>query len=299
MEEKIKEKTKERKKKKEERESEKEEKSKKKARERIALKEKEVEKLIKKCEAYSNLVMSNIERIPANQFKQLRKKLSREAEKVEIKVIKRSLAERLLEKLKISTEGLDKILSKPLCILLTNKDPFSLASLLEDSKEEAFLKPGQSPEKDLIIEPKSTDLPATAVVELSKAGLKVSVEKGKVVIKEKKVIKAGEKIDEDLALALQKLNIKPLRIGLNVDLAIDLKSKKIYKNIVINKAEELEKLKSAANNALNLALGIAYPCEQTISYLIRKAFLSAQSLKGLEKNKSEQVQEQVQSEANK
>ncbi|MCM8804934.1 MAG: 50S ribosomal protein L10, partial [Candidatus Omnitrophica bacterium] len=112
----------------------------------------------------------------------------------------------------------------------------------------------------------------------SKAGFKVGVEKGKLIIKEKKIIKAGEKISEDLANALQKLNIRPVKIGLNVNYSIDLKNKKVYKNIIINKEEEKEKLSIASRRALALALGINYICRETIRELISKAVINANAL---------------------
>ncbi len=244
-------------------------------RESIKRKISEVETITEKCKESKTLVISNIETITTKKFQELRKKLRKD---VLIKVVKKSMIERIIKKLGISVEEVEDYISKPFAILLTNLDVFELATLLEQHKEPAFLKPNQIVEKDIIIEPGPTDLPPTAMADLTKAGLKVAIEKGKIMIKEQKIIKKGEKISPSLADALQKLDIRPIKIGLNVNVGIDIKSKKIYKNIIINKEEEIEKLRIAASRALNLALNIGYACKQTIAALIQKAFIHATNL---------------------
>jgi large subunit ribosomal protein L10 len=244
-----------------------------KERESISKKKGLVDQLTAKCKSKKTIAISSIERIPAQTFKKIRAELKKS--NAEVKVVKSSIAKKVLQNLGIS--GLDSFLQKPIAFIISDIDPFSLASLLEELKVASYVKPGMKLDKDLVIEPCVTDLPPTAVVELSKC-FKVGVEKGKVAIKERKVIRANEVIDANLANALQKLEIKPLRIGLNVDVAIDLQSGKIYKNIVINKQEELERLKLASSRAFNLALSINYPCKQTIRALLQKAFVQAKNL---------------------
>ena len=234
-----------------------------------------VEQLVNLCKGKDTLVISNIERIPAETFKRLRKELKKL--NTDIKVIKAKLAKKVLEGLGIETSSIENFLQKPTALIISNLDVFALASLLEKSKEYSYLKPGMVVEKEIVIEPMTTDLPPTAVVELSKV-LKVGVEKGKVVVKEKKIIKPGEIVDDALANALQKLEIKPLKIGLSVDVGIELKTGKIYKNVIVNKEEEIQKLISAHSRAMNLAIAISYPCKQTINVLLQKAAAYAKTL---------------------
>ncbi|MEM2932618.1 MAG: 50S ribosomal protein L10 [Candidatus Pacearchaeota archaeon] len=250
-----------------------------KVRESIKKKSEEVERIAEKCKEYSLLALSNIEGIPAKRFQEIRKKL----DNVFIKIAKKSLIERIFEKLGLDINEAKEIISKPSCLLLAKLNPFSFAALLEENKLDSFVKPGQILAKDLVIPPQQTNLLPTDIVNLTQAGFKAAVEKGKLVIKEQKIIKAGEKIDESLANALQKLNIKPIRVGLNVNYCFDFQSKKVYKNIVINKEEEKEKLAIAWKKALALALGIKYACKVTIRELIKRAYLNANTLNNLKK----------------
>ena len=241
----------------------------------IELKKKQVEEIVNLCSERKTLAITNIEKVDANKFKDIRKKLK---EDVIIKVVKKSVIERVLKELGIDFKDFEDIISKPIAIMITNLDPFKLAAILEENKSFTYLKPGQIVEKDIVIEKGPTSLPPTAIADLSKAGLKVGVEKGKVVIKEEKIIKGGESISQELADALQKLDIKPVKIGFNVNIGIDLANKKVYKNIIIDKEKEKESLNKAINYAYNLALNINYICKTTINVLIQKAVAYANQL---------------------
>jgi len=251
-------------------------------RESIKRKISEVEKITKKCKESNTIAISSIESIPARMFQELRKRFRKD---IAMKVIKRNLTERVFENLGLDIKEAKEYITKPYVFIITNLDVFSLASLLEENKVPSFLKSNQLVEKDVIIQQGITDLPPTAIADLSKAGLKVSIEKGKVAIKEKRVIKKGERINDALADALQKLDIKPLKVGLNVNLGIDLKNKKVYKNLIIDKEEEKERLRLAAARALNLALNIDYACKKTIVPLIQRAASYANSLNKFIENK--------------
>lgn len=237
-----------------------------------------IKEMLEKCNKSNSIIISSIERIPANLFREFRKKLKQNAE---IKVVKANIAKKVLENFldKNQIEEIKELLKKPFAMIFTNYDIFSFASFCENIKVDSFVKPGMVLEKDLVIMPTVTDLLPTAVVELSKAGFKVSVEKGRVAIKEKKIIGKGVKINNEIANALATLNVKPIKIGLDVNVGVDIKNKKLYKNVVINKEEKIEKLKKASSNALNLAINISYVCNKTAAFILQKAFTKAKILK--------------------
>jgi len=250
-------------------------------REAIKRKQQEVEKTLEISEKFDNIILSCIERIPANKMKEIRKKFR---DVLKIKVMKSNLIKRILERKGVDVKELENFLKKPSALIFTNEDIFHIASLFEDDKEYTYIRPGQIVEEDIIIAKGPTSLLPIHIADLSKAGLKVGVEKGKIVVKEEKVIKKGETITSELADVLQKLDIKPIPIGLKVDCGIDLKNKKIYKNVRIDKEKEIERLKRAYSYGLTLAININYLTSKSIVDILKKAYLNAYKLnKALEK----------------
>jgi len=85
------------------------------------------------------------------------------------------------------------------------------------------------------------------------------------------VAEAGDKISEDLAEVLARLNIKAAERGLTL--------KTIYEEGRIVSGKELtvdidavrEQLKMAAANSLQVAINVAYPIPETVVYLLSMA----------------------------
>jgi len=86
---------------------------------------------------------------------------------------------------------------------------------LEESKSPAKAKPGQEAPEDIEIPEGPTDLiPGPAISELGALGIQIQIEKGKIHIKEAKVIaKQGAKISQGAADLMGKLDIKPFSVG--------------------------------------------------------------------------------------
>ncbi|MEM2707483.1 MAG: 50S ribosomal protein L10 [Candidatus Pacearchaeota archaeon] len=242
------------------------------------LKIKKVKEITNLFKEKNFLIISNIEKINANKFKEIKRKLKDDCI---IKVIKKSILLKVLENINLEKkqiEEIEKEINKPFCIIITNIDIFRIASILEENKFFTYLKAGEILKEDFVIKKGPTHLLPMEMAELNKAGLQVGVEKGKVVIKQDFILKKNEILTQEMANILQKLDIKPLKIGLNVDIGIDIKNKKIYKNIIIDKEKEREKLIKGINFGLNLALGINYISRYTINSLIQKALIYANQL---------------------
>jgi large subunit ribosomal protein L10 len=148
-------------------------------------------------------------------------------------------------------------------------------------KSQTFSKDGDVALNDIKISAGPTSLlPGPAITELTKAGIPAGVEEGKIAIKKDVVVvKKGEKISKDLAMALKKLGIETMEIGLNI---VAIYDGKIYTKDVLELVNAYpEKIKEAYNQALNLSVFICYPTKANIQQLLAKAFNAAKSIENL------------------
>ncbi|MBI2630152.1 50S ribosomal protein L10 [Candidatus Pacearchaeota archaeon] len=234
-----------------------------------------IAKLIKES---SSVVLVSIKNLPTSQFQLIKKKLRGKA--VVIVAKKNIIKKAIDDSKKISIQDLKKYLKEDLAIMFSQENPFELSSILSRNKSMAKAKAGQEASEDITIEPGPTDLvPGPIISELSGLGLKFIIEDGKISIKDKKVIvKAKEKISEGAASIMSKLDMKPVAIGLEPLVAFDAKENKIYENIKIDSDKTLEELKQANAKALAFAVKIAYPCKETIRFILGKALSHYQAL---------------------
>lgn len=238
-------------------------------------KKKAVAELISLMQKNETVMIASIGGIPSRQFQKIKKAIKGKAQ---IKVLKKSLVLHALEKLP-ELERLKEKVDKDFAILLSNEDPFELAGELAQLKSFIRVKPGQILEKEIVIPVGATDLMAgPAITEFSNAHIKVGIEQGKIAIKEAHTIKKGEKVSPEIAGILEKLEIKPIPVGIKPLIAYDSKDKKIYANIKIDKEEALLMITLAATQARNLAINAEFVCKETISMLLSKANMQAQSL---------------------
>jgi len=190
---------------------------------------------------------------------------------------------------------LEKQIGNSMAILFSDLDAFDLAAELLKSKSPARAKPGQIAPIDIEVQAGPTDLvPGPAISELGAVGLQVQIEKGKINIRESKIIvREGDEISQAAADVMSKLDIKPFSVGFVPLSAFDTKENKLYLEIKVDKEETLEKLKSAHAKALGFAVEIGHPTEDTIKFLIGKAGAHA---KALEKLKPAEVEEEIKEE---
>ncbi|MEK6817299.1 MAG: hypothetical protein AABX80_00710, partial [Nanoarchaeota archaeon] len=128
-------------------------------------------------------------------------------------------------------------------------------------------------------------MPGPAVSELSAMGIKIQIDKGKIAIKEPKIIaKKGEKISQGAADLLSKLDIKPFKIGFIPLCSFDNKEKIFYSEIKIDREGTIGKLKTAYARALPFAIEIGYSTKDTIKFLIGKAGMQGKTIAKLISN---------------
>ena len=226
-------------------------------------------------------LIASIKGLPSRQFQEIRKRLREEAI---IIIAKKSIAEKGIEKSqKESLNEMKKLIHEDVALMFSNTDAFELAAELSENKAAAFAKPGQIATEDIVIEEGPTELvPGPAISELGAVGIKIAIETGKITIKERKVlVKAGEKISEDIAAILSRLEIKPMSIGFEPLAAYDGKKDKIYIGIRVDKERTLQELKRSYGRALALAVSIAYPTKETLRFILAKAVSHERTIENL------------------
>ncbi len=165
-------------------------------------------------------------------------------------------------------------------LLFTNEDPFLLYKKLEKSKASAAAKPGQNAPNDLGVEAGETPFaPGPMIGELGMLGLKTEVKDGKIHIRDDKVlVKEGEEISEQVAGLLAKMNIEPMKVGLNLLLTYENGEILDKTVLAVDEEEYLNNLKAAHSESLALAMHLGIINSETVRPIISKAHREAAGL---------------------
>ncbi|WP_456329784.1 50S ribosomal protein L10 [Archaeoglobus sp.] len=215
--------------------------------------------------------------VPASQMQKIRREFKGKAE---IKVVKNTLLERALDALGGDYVKLKDFLGDQIAIITADENPFKLYKMIEDTKVPSPLKPNQVSPVDVVVNEGPTPIPpGPLMAELQAAGLPVAIEKGKVVVKATTtVVKAGEIVKPEVARALERLEIKPIKIGLDVKAVLDSGVILTPETLAIDTEKVLEDFQKAYQMAINLAVNSAYVTEETAEILIMKAVMDARNL---------------------
>lgn len=249
----------------------------------------EVETLRKLIKTKKTIFIASIKNIPASQFQEIGKKLRGKAS---VKVPKKSLIFRAIDSIeKKEIKKLKEHLDESFAILFSDLDTFDLATELLKNRSPAKAKPGQLAPEDIVIEEGPTDLvPGPAISELGALGIQIQIEKGKIHIKESKIIvKKDEKIKQAAADLMAKLDIKPFSIGFVPICSFDTKENKIYTEINIDTEGIIIEMKEAYRKALGFALSIGYVNSQTIKLMLAKAVSQEKRLNRIISGEPEEI----------
>jgi len=261
------------------------------------IKDKAVKKLAEDIKNSKTLLIVGIGGLPSRQFQSIKKTIR---EHVNIIFAKKNILIRAIEEVKK-----DSILSlkehiKENCAFATSDlDGFELAAILLKNKNPIFAKAGQTAPEDISVEKGPTSLvPGPAISEFGALGVQVAVEDGKIAIKKSKVVlNKGQEIRENVASLLQKLEIKPFKIGIQPLIIYNVENGKIYTNIEIDSEKTKEELAKSAGKALGFAQKIAYICKETIVYLLARANSHAKALEKLQSKKETKPEEEKEEKA--
>lgn len=236
---------------------------------------KELDNLITKKKT---LLIASIKNIPTSQLQEIIKKLRGKAI---VKIPKKNLMFKALDNSKEeSVKQIKEKIDDNIAILFSDIDCFELAAELVKNKSPAKARAGQESPDDIEIPAGPTELiPGPAISELGALGIQIQIDKGKINIKEPKVIvKKGEKISAGAADVMSKLDIKPFSIGLTPLVGYDSDEKKLYLEIHIDREKTIADLKKAFGKALPFAVEIGYAADDTIKFILLKANLHAKAL---------------------
>src|SRR3989338_837013 len=262
-------------------------------------KEKNVKDLTKKIQNAKTFMIISIKSLPSPQFQSIKKELRKYAD---INVAKKNILRRAIEEFKKeSILPLENYVQDNCAFAISDLEGFELAGLLSKNKNPVFAKSGQIANQDIEVKAGPTGLaPGPAISELGALGIQISVEEGKISIRQPRIIvRNGEKISTAVASLLQKLDIKPFTIGLEPIAVYDVKTEKIYTNIKIDSEEAANNLKIAVGKALGFAQKIVYYCKETIGYFLAKANSQNQALaKNMKAETNKPMNTQISSESN-
>jgi len=242
------------------------------------IKEKAVKALAEKIKNAKTLMIVSIKGLPSKQFQMIKKSVREHAS---VQVAKKNIMVRAIDAVgNGSILDLKKYVQENSAFVISDMEGYELAGILIQKRNPVNAKAGQIAIEAIEVKAGPTDLvPGPAISELGAVGLQVSVENGKLSIKNPKVIaNKGQKISAEIASILQKLSIQPFSVGLEPVAIFDVEHEKIYTDINIDPAKTTEELKIAAGKALGFAQKIVYYCKETIGYLLAKANAEANAL---------------------
>jgi large subunit ribosomal protein L10 len=242
-----------------------------------AWKKDEVDDIKKNVKQYKLIGLVDMYGIPAQQVQQIRRNLRGKAV---IKVTRNTLIKHAFEEIGGNVKNLSKYISGHSAIIFTNDNPFKLYKQLEKTKTKMAAKAGEKAPEDIVIASGPTSFkPGPIVGELQQAGIPAAIEGGKVKIRETKtVVKKGGVISAKLATILVKLDIKPMDVGVLLQVAFHDGS--IYEPSVLAVDETviLGQIALANRQAVALSLEAAIPTKQTAPALLTKAVRDARGL---------------------
>ncbi len=237
----------------------------------------EIENIKQLVGKYPVMGIVGIRDIPAKQLQEMRRSLKGIAK---LHIYRNSLLHRALDQCDDTISAMGAHINDQTALIFTDLNPFKLFKLLEASKTSAPIKAGASAPEDIVVEAGPTSFaPGPVIGDLQSAGIPAKIDKGKVVIKETKVVAhAGEPVSRALSEMLTRLEIYPMVVGLDLRAVYDAGTVLEAGVLDIDEAEYADNLAIAATCAFNLAIGITYPSNATIMTLLSQASAGARNL---------------------
>jgi len=242
-----------------------------------AWKKEEVADIKKNAKEFKLIGLVDMYGIPAQQVQQIRRNLRGKAV---IKVTRNTLIKHAFEEIGGDIKNLSKYISGHSAIIFTNDNPFKLFKQLEKTKTKMAAKPGEKAPEDIVVPGGPTSFkPGPIVGELQQAGIPAAIEGGKVKIKETKtVVKKGGVISAKLAAVLSKLDIKPMDVGLALQVAYHEGGVFEPSVLAVDEMVILGQIALASRQATALSIEAAYPTKETAAAVITKAVRDARAV---------------------
>ncbi|MDG6257488.1 MAG: 50S ribosomal protein L10 [Methanomicrobiaceae archaeon] len=215
--------------------------------------------------------------IPASQLQHMRRGLRDSAV---LKMTRNTLIEHSLNEMGGDIQKVTNYLDGQSALIFTDENPFKLYKRLERTMTKMVAKPGDISPEDIVVSKGPTSFkPGPVVGEFQQAGIPAAIEGGKVTIRESRtVVRAGEPISQKMADVLAKLDIRPIDVGLSLQVAYYDGSMFEPSMLAIDELAYYNNIVLAAQQAFNLSVNAAIPTPTTIGAILGKAFGEARNL---------------------
>jgi large subunit ribosomal protein L10 len=234
--------------------------------------------LVELIRQYKVITLLKMEKVRSTQLMQVRKKF-----RTQLKIImtKNNIAKKALAAVEI--KGMEKILEGlegQRAFMFTNMDPFKLSLELDKSKIYLPAKGGNIATDEIVIPAGNTGIPPGPVLsEFKEAKVQTKIDSGSIAVSEDTVVALpGDVLSHKLSALLGKLNIKPIKAGMTVFMA--LQDGVLYReeDLIIDIEGIKLELLTSSNSSLALAINVSYATKETIEQLLEKAFADARNL---------------------
>ncbi len=231
-----------------------------------------VEEMVRKAKTYKVAGIMPIDALPDRLVKKVRNELKPDTI---IVTGRKNLLMRITDQADL--KKLQQYITGTVALVLSNKDPMELNSIVSQNVLKLQAKPGQIAPSDIRIESGETTIaPGQAVTELKTAGIDVQIQKGKVIISKAKVlVPKGQKISLPVAKALKTLDIAPFEAKAQFMALMEgdiIFTEDVFK---INSAFVQESIMLNFRSAYLLSIEIGYVTKYNIEEFISRAFRGA------------------------
>ncbi|MDP6612542.1 MAG: 50S ribosomal protein L10 [Candidatus Hydrothermarchaeota archaeon] len=240
----------------------------------------EVDKLAGLLKEYPVIGIANVHGIPAKQMQKMRSLLRGE---VLIRMSKKSLMKHSLEKFSKEEKGISELsnhISGQPAFIFSRIDPFKLNKILKKNRATAPAKPDSIAPKDITVKKGETSFPPGPLLsELQQAGIPTTIQEGKIAIKKDTVVvRAGERISPQLAMALSRLGVEPMELGIELLAAYEDGTLFPGEALFIDEEKVFSDFQRGFNQVVSLCLESGYLTRVTAPLVLGKCFNDARAL---------------------
>jgi len=242
-------------------------------------KKKQVEGIKDLMSSSKTIGIAKIRGLGAKQLQRIRKEFR---EKTRLRVSRNSLIS-----ISFNESGMNDMVDfvdDQMALIFTDLDAFELYKVMEEGKIPAPIKAGAVAPRDIVIEEGPTSLkPGPIVGELQNLDIPAGIAGGRVVIKQRKVaVGEGERVSPELAEMLARLEIYPVKEGLDLCAVYDSEGGVLFTPDVlhIDLSKYFLDVKEGVKASLSLATHIkyVYPTRYVIGDLLSEASVKSQAL---------------------
>ncbi len=227
-----------------------------------------VEKL---ASEYNTVLVTKLFKVRAGQLMQLRKNFRKD---FLILVAKNKIASLALKKIGLkNSEELVSKLEGQNALIFTNMSPFKLFLVLEKSKVNLPARAGDVATEEILIPAGNTGIaPGPVLSEFKEARIQTRIEAGSIFVSRDSVVAhPGDVISPKLAGLLSRLNLKPIKGGLSIFMALSEGLLLFQKDIRIDLEQYRSEIMRSASEGVGLAIEASYFTSESLPPLFAKA----------------------------